>query len=250
MYIAIFSVAIVAGLMAGSWILLLSIVVIAGGLWGLHVEKHEKQQMENAKLAINRHANELTIRRKQLTTTLNYGLTDDSKWQKEINVFIGNVIEPVAGRVDIFSANYNRIVTEILEATENYKSEKTGFSDGISPIEYEHLVAEQLSDSGWETRLTAASGDQGVDVFAKKNGISIVIQCKLYSKPVGNTAVQEAISGKTFERADFAAVVTNAGFTRSAKQLATTSGVFLLHHDQLHEIDSFLSPKLSNQTAG
>ena len=112
----------------------------------------------------------------------------------------------------------------------------------ITLSEREHLVAEQLSCAGWETQLTSASGDQGIDVMAEKFGLSLVVQCKLYSKPVGNAAVQEAIAGKAFAQADYAAVVTNSGFTRSAKELAQTSGVLLLHHDQLACIDSYISP--------
>jgi restriction system protein len=35
------------------------------------------------------------------------------------------------------------------------------------------------------------------------------------------------------ERADMAWVVSNAAFTKSAKQLSNTTGVLLLHHDEL-----------------
>jgi restriction system protein len=121
----------------------------------------------------------------------------------------------------------------ILGATANYQNTEVAFSQNMTPVEYEQFVAKILRDFGWSARLTAATGDQGIDVIAEKKSIKVVIQCKLYSKPVGNAAVQEAIAGKSFERANFAAVVTNAGFTTSAKQLATSSGVILLHHGQL-----------------
>jgi hypothetical protein len=68
-------------------------------------------------------------------------------------------------------------------------------------------------------------------------GVKVIIQCKHYSYPVGNDAVQEAIAGKTFERAQHAAVVSNASFTQHAKQLATTANVFLLHHENLAELE-------------
>ncbi len=103
------------------------------------------------------------------------------------------------------------------------------------PYDYEAGVAKELESLGWTARATSGSGDQGVDVIATKQGIKLVIQCKLYSQPVGNSAVQEIHAAKGFERADIAAVVTNTSFTKSAKQLATALNVHLLHHDQLGE---------------
>ena len=60
-----------------------------------------------------------------------------------------------------------------------------------------------------------------------------MLQCKLYSRPVGNNAVQQAIAGQRFELATHAVVVSNAAFTRSARELAAAAGVLLLHHDEL-----------------
>jgi restriction system protein len=65
------------------------------------------------------------------------------------------------------------------------------------------------------------------------NGTTLVVQCKLYSSPVGNKAVQEVIAGRAFENADMAAVVSNMAFTKSARVLAQQAGVDLLHHDEL-----------------
>lgn len=105
------------------------------------------------------------------------------------------------------------------------------------PIAYENMCADLLRQQGWQAKTTSGSGDQGVDVWACKQGVSIVIQCKLYSKPVGNKAVQEALSGMAFEKANFAVVVAPNGFTRSAKQLAERTGVFLLSEQELHFLE-------------
>ena len=81
--------------------------------------------------------------------------------------------------------------------------------------------------------MTQACGDQGIDVIAQHGNVKAVFQCKKYSQPVGNAAVQEIIAGKAFEQAHVAAVVSNATFTPSATQLASTTGVFLLHISEL-----------------
>ena len=54
-----------------------------------------------------------------------------------------------------------------------------------------------------------------------------------YAKAVGNRAVQEAFAAKSFVGAQFAAVVTNASYTTSARQLAASTGVLLLHFTDL-----------------
>jgi HJR/Mrr/RecB family endonuclease len=73
--------------------------------------------------------------------------------------------------------------------------------------------------------------------------ISVVLQCKKSSTPVGNKAVQEAHAGKGFMDADYAIVVSNNSFTPSAKQLASTLGILLLHHDQLHDLYRLIHTK-------
>ena len=84
-----------------------------------------------------------------------------------------------------------------------------------------------------ETQLstTATTGDQGVDLIARKDKSVIAIQCKYYSKPVGNKAVQEVIAGKGFYNCNKAVVISNNLFTKSAKQLADDSNVKLLTID-------------------
>ena len=104
-----------------------------------------------------------------------------------------------------------------------------------TPLGYERHCAAILAAQGWRTTLTAGSGDQGVDVLAKRRGRSLVVQCKLYSKPVGNAAVQEALAGRQFVGATHAAVVSNQPYTRSAHELAKRTGVLLLSDADLHK---------------
>jgi len=103
----------------------------------------------------------------------------------------------------------------------------------MEPLDYEKHCALELEKTGWGTRLTVATGDQGADVIAHRDGKVLVLQCKLYSSPVGNDAVQQVIAARHFQSADLAAVVSNQPFTKAAKQLAGVSGVHLLHHEQL-----------------
>lgn len=200
------------------------------------VIKGEEKKLEQAIEIIKPHSKELAIKRKQLVVKGSYGLVDTKKWEAEKGLFLTQVIEPVVGVFDVFSSGYARVLAEI-ESAATRENVEIGFSNDMSPIEYEHFVADVLKQRGWEARLTKASGDQGVDVVAEKSGKRVAIQCKLYSQPVGNAAVQEIIAGRAFEKTQFAAVVTNNTYTPAAKQLATSAGVLLLHHDQLPDLE-------------
>ena len=107
----------------------------------------------------------------------------------------------------------------------------------LTPLGYEALCEKIMRDQGWVTTLTSRSGDQGIDVLARKNRTSVVIQCKLYSKPIGNDAVQQALAGKAFSGATHAAVVSNQPYTSSARDLARVTGVYLLSESQLVNAD-------------
>ena len=106
--------------------------------------------------------------------------------------------------------------------------------------DFEHWVAHALLKYGWKTRVTARSGDQGIDVLAEKNGTEIAVQCKLYNGPVGNKAVQEAIAGAIYYRASVAVVISNADFTKSARDLAGASGALLIGPSDIPSLETLV----------
>lgn len=94
---------------------------------------------------------------------------------------------------------------------------------------FEQWVADRLETHGWRVDVTAGSGDQGLDIIARRDGRKIGVQCKRYDGAVGNKAVQEAFSGRAFHRVDTAVVITTGHYTPSAKALSRKTGVHLLH---------------------
>ena len=118
-----------------------------------------------------------------------------------------------------------------------WEREKPSNLASDEPSDFEHHCADELTRLGWAVRVTGGSGDQGVDIIAIRNGRMAVFQCKLYSSPVGNKSVQEAHAGRSFYRADCAAVISNANFTLGARALANKVDIKLLHHDDLQYFD-------------
>jgi len=214
------------------------IVLVIASLIAFHwyqIGQQEREQLVHAQQIVASHAEELTVKRKQLTVKMSYGLVDTSKWVDEMAFFIRHVVSPEVGAFR--GENLRRVYEAIESATSLFDSLTPQLSPAMDAVEYERFVAALLSSRGWDTRLTKGSGDQGVDVIAEKQGVKAVIQCKLYSYPVGNDAVQQVIAGRTFYNGHVAAVVTNATFTSSARQLASAAHVLLLHHDEVGQLD-------------
>jgi hypothetical protein len=103
-------------------------------------------------------------------------------------------------------------------------------------IDFEHWCAARIEDQGWHVRVSKASGDQGIDIEAMKDGVLVAIQCKRYTSAIGNKSVQEAYTGATHYRADRAVVIGTGGYTRAAIELAENTGVILLDAEN---IDAF-----------
>ena len=134
------------------------------------------------------------------------------------------------------SANREVIYSEFYELCRRIDNENKTGEGSFDPLsypedglEFENWVAVQLEKFGWKAYKSPSSGDQGIDVIGEYDGISLGIQCKLYSDPVGNKAVQECLSGKYYYELNFASVLTNSTYTKSAIELANKTDVQLLH---------------------
>ena len=104
--------------------------------------------------------------------------------------------------------------------------------DTMEGHEFEHFCADLLQRNGFtDVEVTKASGDFGIDILARKDGVSYAIQCKCYSDTVGNHAVQEALSGAQYYHRMVAAVMTNNYFTPAAIETAQKTNVLLWDRD-------------------
>jgi len=65
----------------------------------------------------------------------------------------------------------------------------------LSPYNFEKFIAKLFKAMGYETRVTQASNDYGIDVVAEKGNEKIAIQCKRYrpGNPVSNRDIQRLL---------------------------------------------------------
>ena len=111
--------------------------------------------------------------------------------------------------------------------------------DNMDGLYFEQFCAKLLLKNGFDSvEVTPGSGDQGIDIIAIKDGVKYGIQCKCYSSDIGNDAVQEAFSGKSFYNCHIGAVLTNRFFTRSAVALAESNNILLWDRKHLLKLIS------------
>jgi restriction system protein len=227
-----------------SWLLVVALFCFAMA-WRGFFRNHQAEKA--ARQFILEKAPVFARRRAQLLYVDAYGVEQAAKWENEKKYIISKVIPEHLSKAGhsqgaiervtrgSFWSGHNPILAAIEKAARAAKTNdlSANISSVSTGIEYELYCAEALRRAGWDARLTTVTGDQGTDIIAERDGKRVVVQCKFYSTPVGNKAVQEAAAARLHERADQAIVVSNAAYTKAARQLAGTTGVILLHHDDL-----------------
>ncbi len=241
---------------ASSGEITLIVLGVIGGIVALFVavNKSAEKDMEKAEQQRNFirekaevYKRSLAKKRTQLIVKDDYGDLDDSKWRAEIVLFFNNKIGSIPEDLGMSNAekvipadDIAKIIDDVARDGQDVLSDLYSYSENMDGIEYEHFCASLLREGGWQASVSQASNDQGADIIAERDGIEVVIQCKKYSTPVGNKAVQEVSASRFHYGAHYAAVVTNSSFTKSAKQLANSVDVLLLHHSDLKNIDQIL----------
>lgn len=109
----------------------------------------------------------------------------------------------------------------------------------MDEYDFEYLVADIWKERGWQTTVTTASGDRGIDVIAEKNSPFTqkqIIQAKRYSADnrIGSEDIQQYSSLKKLEdNVDTVVIVTTSSFTPQAEQMASDLNVKLIDGTEL-----------------
>ena len=206
------------------------------------------------------HWKKLNLKRSQLILTDEYGFPDpigSEKWSKHKEYYVRNAlmdkIKPdESDKMSMFmwsavgspikrEDSIPTLIALFMDQVLDDESNQDAFNARTKErpqngIEYEHYCSRLLQEHGWEAHVTQSSSGQGCDILAEKSGKKLVVQCKRYGKPVGNKAVQEVIAARDFYKADYAAVITNTSYTKSAVALAKSAGVRLLHDTEIDQL--------------
>lgn len=234
-------------------LLLLAGIAIVGLSWYSRVRARKNFIAKVSQICAG-HADALGRRYRQLVKEDDYGRTDFARWGKEAVYFAQTQVVPAlsASQQKLFEDRTQQVL-EIITATalaaRLQMAEKVTEADvgRMGGAEYEQHCADLLRNAGWAVRVTKGSGDFGIDLVAEKavkeRPRRVVLQCKRSSAAIGLSAVQEAMAGKEYDKADTAVVVSNQRYTPAAESMAATARVLLLHHSDLPALERLLETR-------
>lgn len=112
----------------------------------------------------------------------------------------------------------------------------------MDAYEFEHFIGDLWERMGWQTEVSTAAADKGVDVTATKTSPyeqTLLIQAKRYgpNTTVGSPEIQQYASLRhQYHGVDKVLLVTTNGYTNQATELAEKLNVKLLDGDELVQL--------------
>ena len=103
----------------------------------------------------------------------------------------------------------------------------------LYPDEFERFVAEVFAHLGYQVQRIGKSGDQGVDIIARRGELKLAVQAKRYIGSVSNSAVQEVFTGMVHHQCNRCAVITTGDLTQSAIAVAQSTQCVLIGKERI-----------------
>ena len=100
--------------------------------------------------------------------------------------------------------------------------------ESLRDTEFEEELAVIYRHKGYHVKTTPTTGDQGVDLFLKKDGKTSIVQCKGQKDRAAPAIVLQTIGARVNRRADNAVVACTAEFTQGATKVAKHNGIKLI----------------------
>lgn len=105
--------------------------------------------------------------------------------------------------------------------------------DRMTGRQFEEKMSFLLESKGYRVELTPYVGDWGADLVVSRDRRKSVVQLKRWNRSVNVKAIQEVVASKAKYGCEDAMVITNAQFTRAARELARVNHVVLWGRDRL-----------------
>jgi restriction system protein len=241
------------------WVPAISLLLFVGALGGFVALRRRQGRSEKFEPAleialgeVHAQASALRAAKADSSRPDRYGTFYPDGWEREKASFISSRITPrlrEAGYDTILPALLPAIDGEIERHANSLIDPPVATAGSPSPVAREDAEAidtdlslyasrctSLLKSAGWTTDPSPAAYSMAVDIFAERGGRKLLLQCNGGSAPVGVEVVQQVYTLKDRRRADIAAIVTHAPFTRAAQQMASANGVHALHDDELMEL--------------
>ena len=120
------------------------------------------------------------------------------------------------------------VVYRIRRAKHIYDAITLSDVDSMDGLEFERYLANLLRKRGYTDIKLTEKYDYGIDIIAKKDGLTWGIQAKGYKDLVKAAAVRQTYTAMNRYKCDRAMVITNSVFSNPAKILATDNHIVLV----------------------
>jgi HJR/Mrr/RecB family endonuclease len=158
-----------------------------------------------------------------ITTLVSYWLT--GKIKRKI---YPEILNAEAYNRDIIT--YEKLLKEYKEWLRRSHSE---YWYNLSGYQFEHAMAKVFRTEGYEATVTPGSGDGGVDIWLKRNGITIAVQCKAHKKPVGPSIIRELHGVIHNFGTDKGILICPSGFTKGVYEYVKGKPLILMDIDDI-----------------
>lgn len=119
----------------------------------------------------------------------------------------------------------------------------------MSPADFERWCRDVLSRSGWIARVVSEGVPRHGTLLAERDDVTLALQCRLDSRPLGAIAVQEAVAARDRHLSQAAAIVSNQPYAPAVQALARQRDVMLLHFSELEDLAPSLLQSVASQSA-
>ena len=114
------------------------------------------------------------------------------------------------------------------EAERQRQSKLEQYWIDMDGVEFERELGSLFQTMGYGVERTPTSGDQGVDLVLRKNGVTTVVQCKAHKDGVGPAVARELYGSMVAFRAKGAILACTGGFTRGVYEFVRGKPIRLL----------------------
>lgn len=107
----------------------------------------------------------------------------------------------------------------------------------LSPNGFEEYIGDLIEALGYQrVNIRGASGDQGIDILAEKDGERVAIQCKRYKGMVGPHAVRELMGAMGSADAQRGLLITTGVFSIQAEKMVGEAQIEMIDGNKLMEM--------------
>lgn len=231
------------------------------------IEKIIQTHQDELKQFFEKYLIVLAKKHAQLIYVDEYGDWIFDKWWKECHMFANNKMQALKNKFSKEAKSLHSTLNNISWSTwdddndmammrdiidkyvdeyiENLHDDEDIYESSIDnqesflndPILFEKYVAGLFESYGWTISATKKTREQVAYIVAiNENGLTMIVLCNSNLDSVENNSIKEVYYAKTLYNGHVGMIITNAIFTESARQLAESLDVYLLHYENLSKI--------------